>query len=592
MKMKTDKKSVYIYNTSGKYLKLINNFYNKHKNREYLKTCRNTTSNENSNKIIKEIPYSIKPFLCSVPKDISLHEIFINMMNSSFKINGNKAIYLKISQEELEIRNYILNRIKVFLDKNNIEKKILCSIIFLYDILTIKNKEEKLLNSFEEIGLGASFLTLKFLCSKKKSFYSIKNYITIFQNEELSATNIKEIEIKCLKLICYYLNYASPISFMEIFFINGIVFSNDNLQEGESGKIYDLVIEIIEKIMIISNEYIKHNPVCLCSCIVSYAREIYNLEIWPQILTQAFGVNFYSFQNIYNEFHDLIFPINRIEKPKDIELTHKKKNSKVYEDIDDDNNENEMKLHTSSSIVQNIINTYKDRSPIKIENEKPNKYINVYYKNNHIFNKPTNINKNDSEIYIKNKKTRLFNKTNLYNNDKEKTEECLNNKNIKEMEIEIPSLNNKKNNSLGNIYENNILDNNCKAIKINKKLVYKMKEDDYSNVATSENSNNFNKNNLKKTYKKNYIICYDYKKNNNIEKNYNYNEPKENKDNENNNYIDVNNSISKTSQKKYIKNYPRWSSIKKYCNLKQNLSKDNLFPSSESKPIYYKKIYN
>ena len=590
MKMKTDKKNIYIYNTSGKYLKLINNFYNQYKNREYLNTCRNTTSNSNSNKITKEIPYSIKPFLCSVPKDISLHEIFINMMNSSFKINGNKAIYIKMSQEELEIRNYILNRIKLFIEKNDIEKKILCSIIFLYDILTIKNKEEKLLNSFEEIGLGASFLTLKFLCSKKKSFYSIKKYMTIFQNEDLSAVNIKEIEIKCLKLMCYYLSYASPISFMEIFFINGIIFSNDNLKDGESGKIYDLVIEIIEKIMLISNEYIKHNPVCLCSCIVSYAREIYNLEIWPQILTQAFGVNFYSFQNIYNEFHDLIFPINKIEKPKDIELTHKKRNSKIYEDIDVDN-QNEMKLHPSSSIVQNIIDTYRYRSPIKIESDKSKKYINVYYKNNnnYIFNRPTNNNKND-EVFIK--KNRLFHKTNLYNNDKEKTEEYLKEKKIKEMEIEIPSLNNKKNNSLGNIYDNNILDNNCKAIKINKKIVYKTKEDDYSNVATSENSNNYNKNNLKKNHKKNYIICYDYKKNNNIENN--YNEPKENKDNENNennDYIDENNTISKTSQKKYIKNYPRWSSIKKYCKLKQNLSKENLFPSSESKPIYYKKIY-
>ena len=589
--MKTEKKNAYIYNTSGKYLKLINNFYNQNKNREYLKTYRNTTTNTNSNKITKEIPYSIKPYLCSVPKDVSLHEIFINMMNSSFKINGNKSIYLKMSQEDLEIRNYILNRIKLFLDKNKIEKNILCSIIFLYDILTIKNKEQKLLNSFEEIGLGASFLTLKFLYSKKKSFYTIKNYMMIFQNEELSAINIKEIEIKCLKLICYYLNYASPISFMEIFFINGIIFSNDNLKEGETGKIYDLVIEIIEKIMLISNEYIKHNPVCLCSCIVSYAREIYKLEIWPKILTQAFGVNFYSFQNIYNEFHDLIFPINRIEKPKDIELTHKKKNSKLYEEIDDDNNQNEMKLHPSSSIVQNIINTYRYRSPIKIETEKSKNFINIYYKNNNIFKKPTYNDKNESEIYIKNKKDRLFHKTNLFNNDKEKTEEIETDKKIKEMEIEIPSLNNKKNNSLGNIYENKLLDSNCKAIKINKKIVYKTKEDDYSNVATSENSNNYNKNNLKKNYKKNYIICYNHKKNNNNNIEDNYNEPKEFNDDDKNYNIDENNTISKTSQKKYIKNYPRWSSIKKYCKLKQNLSKENLFPSSESKPIYYKKIY-
>ena len=148
---------------------------------------------------------------------------------------------------------------------------------------------------------------------------------------------------------------------------------------------------------------------------------------------------------------------------------------------------------------------------------------------------------------------------------------------------------------MGNIYENNLLDNNCKAIKINKKIVYKTKEDDYSNVATSENSNNYNNSNFKKNYKKNYFICYNYKKNNKIGNNFNepFKEYKDNEKNNYNNYIDENNNISKTSQKKYIKNYPnRWSSIKKYCKLKQNLSKENIFPSSESKPIYYKKIYN
>jgi DMSO/TMAO reductase YedYZ heme-binding membrane subunit len=75
-----------------------------------------------------------------------------------------------MSEKDLEIRNYVLNCIKIFIEKNDIHKKILCSIIFLYDILTIKNKQKKMLNNSEEIGIGACFLTLKFLCTKKNLF--------------------------------------------------------------------------------------------------------------------------------------------------------------------------------------------------------------------------------------------------------------------------------------------------------------------------------------------------------------------------------------------------------------------------------------
>ena len=36
------------------------------------------------------------------------------MMKSSFKINGNKSIYMKMSQKDLKIRNSVLNKIKEY----------------------------------------------------------------------------------------------------------------------------------------------------------------------------------------------------------------------------------------------------------------------------------------------------------------------------------------------------------------------------------------------------------------------------------------------------------------------------------------------
>ena len=98
--MKTDKKH-FISNVSSQYyLKLLNKFQNQRRNLESLKAFKVSASN--SNKIRSEIPYSIKPLFCSVPKDVNMHKILINMMNSSFKINGNKSIYIKISKKNLK----------------------------------------------------------------------------------------------------------------------------------------------------------------------------------------------------------------------------------------------------------------------------------------------------------------------------------------------------------------------------------------------------------------------------------------------------------------------------------------------------------
>ena len=112
--MKTDKKH-FINNVSSQYyLKLLNKFQNQRRNLESLKAFK--VSSLNNNKTRSEMPYSIKPLFCSVPKDVNIHKILINMMNSSFKINGNKSIYAKLSQKDLKIRNSILNRIKAFVN--------------------------------------------------------------------------------------------------------------------------------------------------------------------------------------------------------------------------------------------------------------------------------------------------------------------------------------------------------------------------------------------------------------------------------------------------------------------------------------------
>lgn len=114
--------------------------------------------------------------------------------------------------------------------------------------------------------------------------------------------------------------------------------------------------------------------------------------------------------------------------------------------------------------------------------------------------------------------------------------------------------------------------------KINKKIVNnKNKEEDYSNVATSDNSSNYIKNNIKVGKKK-------YENVNN-----NYDE----------NYIDIKGNelyqstvLPNSTQRRYHKNYLRWGSNKKFKIKNGNSTKESFFPFSESKSIYVKRVIN
>jgi len=524
--MKMEKKH-FINNVSSQYyLKLLNKFQNQRRNLESLKAFK--VSSLNHNKIKSEIPYSIKPLFCSVPKDVNIHKILINMMNSSFKINGNKSIYVKLSQKDLKIRKSILNIIKTFVNNEGISKKIFCAVIFLYDILNIKNIDKKIISTQEELGIGALLLTLKFIHSIKKSlFKNILSYFDIY--EETNKKSLSEIEIECLKLIDYYLSYASPISFLEIFFINGIIFSTDNVKTEHSGRIYELILDLLEKIMLLSNEYIKYNPLCLCSCIVSFSREIYHLERWPQILSQTFGVNFSSFESTYNEFHDYI------------------KNDEV-------------------NFYMN--NNHNHKSLIKFNKENYNKYLNN--KNNSIegnnFYK-----KNINNTSIKDFRVEYGNE---HKEDKKKIEiDNINKLDEINLEMEIPSLTQKKNFGFKSIFDSKIMKINDN-FKVKKQLKFDLnKEEDYSNAVTSENSNNYNKNPFRLNNDK--IISKNISSNN---------------EEEEKNIMGVKYCAAFSSQKKYnIRKYERWNSIKKINKMKtEEEPKESFYPYTEMK---HKKNY-
>ena len=456
---------------------------------------------------LEDIYYSLK--INNICKNINLKYKFEFDLNEVLSY----LVYSRIIFPSSKLKTYELSKKFIETPKYNL--------VNLYRGLTYLNKEldymqKELYNNSKSI-IDRDTRILYYDCTNY--------YFDIY--EETNKKSLSEIEIECLKLIDYYLSYASPISFLEIFFINGIIFSTDNVKTEHSGRIYELILDLLEKIMLLSNEYIKYNPLCLCSCIVSFSREIYHLERWPQILSQTFGVNFSSFESIYNEFHDYI------------------KNDDFY-----------------------MNNNYNHKSLIKFNKENYNKYLNN--KNNSIegnnFYK-----KNINNTSIKDFRVEYGNE---HKEDKKKIEiDNINKLDEIDLEMEIPSLTQKKNFGFKSIFDSKIMKINDN-FKVKKQLKFgSNKEEDYSNAATSENSNNYNKNPFRLNNDK--IISKNISSNN---------------EEEEKNIMGLKCCAAFSSQKKYnIRKYERWNSIKKINKMKtEEEPKKSFYPYTEMK---HKKNY-
>ena len=252
-------------------------------------------------------PYPIKPSQNMIPKDLNLQQIFTNMIKSSLDLS--KKYSSSINNTDIDInvnvndfsRKIILKKIRDFFLFYNIEYKIIFKTILLYDIITIENEKRKLLSSLEEIALGALILSIKFNYDENKMF-SMKKFLRLYGEQVYSLSDIIDIERKALLTINHFLNYTTPMCFLEFFLINGIIYNIDNLNKDNYSKIYIEIENILLKIMEESNIYLKYNFFHLACAIVAFCRETFNLEKWPRTLQKVFSVDFNLFQNEFKRF--------------------------------------------------------------------------------------------------------------------------------------------------------------------------------------------------------------------------------------------------------------------------------------------------
>ena len=253
---------------------------------------------KNSSKNNNIIPYSIKPINLIINNDINIKDLLKNMMKIILSQDYNKY-YISLTDKEIVLRKKYVLKFREFVYFLRLNSIIIFHSIFIFDILICLNKLKKnyLELNFSTMSLGAVILSIKFLTNQNGFNYKKLKYY----NSEIIYTfnDLFEIELKCLILLNYKLNFYNPYFFMEFLLLNGIVFNTDNIKMEDSSKVYASSVNILEQMMIKSNEYVKYNPFLLSSGIVGYCRGKFNIEIWPEFFYKIFGI---KYKNINNEF--------------------------------------------------------------------------------------------------------------------------------------------------------------------------------------------------------------------------------------------------------------------------------------------------
>jgi len=284
----------------------------------------------------------------------AIFERMLYKVNKLYK-NQFKFINIALNEEQNKKRYDIILSIKNFIMHNNINTNILYYIIYLFDILIIRNNKYKLFSAIEKIGLGALILSIKFYHENcNNSVIKNKKYKLLYQNRYYSMEEVTKIELFCLKLINYDLTEPSSINFIELFLGDGIIYKSDvnnhknhiENNDGINSLKYTILINL-ENIMIYSNEYIKYNPFYLSCFVIEFSRNIFNLKNWPEIVCSTYDLlKINNYNEIYNELTSKYKNVL-----SNIKLNQKNKNINKKETIMSRNNNNNSNLNLNLNFI-------------------------------------------------------------------------------------------------------------------------------------------------------------------------------------------------------------------------------------------------
>ena len=451
-----------------------------HKPKHLIRNLNNCFKKFQTSKILTYIPCTIKPNYLSIPRDVNIKEILSNI-NNDLKEQISLNFYRQLTQREKTRRRIFIDAIKNYILINRIKDSIIYPSIYLYDIL-IKNNNTSL--SLEKLSLGAIILSVKFnYCASYR--YSNKKYAH-YNFKDYSMEELREIELTCLSLIDYNLLYINPMIYLELLFINGIVFTTDNIKPEESNFVYKTSLIVLEEIMKINNCYIQYNPFYISCSVIAFSRKKFNLEEWPNFLGKIFDISFDDFKSTLDFLNESLKDFKIHDKYfKERNNSIDKYNLNIYKD--------------NSCIMKRTFKKIKAKEENKDKKERQNSSAINYYQNK--YEQYKRLNENNSLEKSINYKCLGNNSSSIIYNEKNINNYCFWNKESSQNKIQIKTIYHKENSKNE---DNTFLYLHKNLFKNNKRYIKDSISINYNNSEINDNNNEFKKNS---DLKKNKLCC-------------------------------------------------------------------------------------
>ena len=85
----------------------------------------------------------------------------------------------------------------------------------MLDILICYNNKNNVISNMEQLGVGSAMLMIKFIY-EEYMMLPLNKFRTIFDTNKYTLDQLQNIEITCLKLINYYLNFPQLEKFLSL----------------------------------------------------------------------------------------------------------------------------------------------------------------------------------------------------------------------------------------------------------------------------------------------------------------------------------------------------------------------------------------
>lgn len=176
---------------------------------------------------IPNINQAIKPRRYNTKIEMPVYSTNKQMMND-YELTQKLIQKTATSNEYIYNRKEVIKQFRFLIERLKFHEETFHSALFMTDLIMTKNPELP----YEHVAIGCLSLAVKFI-EIDTTIPDLSYLQIIFRSKKYSIRQIKNFELRFIRLLNYNVNYVTPYKFLRLLLTEGIVFPTDFQQDKE-----------------------------------------------------------------------------------------------------------------------------------------------------------------------------------------------------------------------------------------------------------------------------------------------------------------------------------------------------------------------